>query len=48
LRRPVFSDFKFLLVGNTQVTMKMKYYWLSLFIASIFSFLEKSSFRYLC
>lgn len=26
LRRPVFSDFKFLLTGNKQVMMKMKYY----------------------
>jgi uncharacterized protein (DUF2141 family) len=26
LRKPVFSDFKFLLTGNKQVTMKMKYY----------------------
>jgi uncharacterized protein (DUF2141 family) len=26
LRRPVFSDFKFLLVGDTHVIMKMKYY----------------------
>lgn len=26
LRKPVFSDFKFLLTGNKEVTMKMKYY----------------------
>lgn len=26
LRKPVYSDFRFLLVGDRQVTMKMKYY----------------------
>lgn len=26
LRKPVYHDFRFLLTGNTQVTMKMKYY----------------------